>query len=104
VDVGAADAERGDPDQHLVAGGHRQEACAEALALVDGLLVMLIDPGTTEQSDPALLTKVTRARATLPVGVDGGVGEANLGAVLAAGATYVVIGRRLFPITKQPSE
>jgi pentose-5-phosphate-3-epimerase len=36
--------------------------------------------------------------------VDGGVGEANLGAVLAAGATYVVIGRRLFPITKQPSE
>jgi pentose-5-phosphate-3-epimerase len=35
----------------------------------------------------------------MPVGVDGGVGEDNLGDVLAAGATYVVVGRRLFPVT-----
>jgi len=31
--------------------------------------------------------------------VDGGVGEGNLGEVLAAGATCVVIGPRLFPLT-----
>ena len=77
------------------------EACADALPHVDGLLVMLLEPGSSGRSDPSLLTKVSRASADVPVGVDGGVGEANLGAVLEAGATYVVIGRRLFPIAKE---
>ena len=74
------------------------EACADALPHVDGLLVMLLEPGSSGRSDPTLLTKVQRASQSMPVGVDGGVGEDNLGAILAAGATYVVIGRRLFPV------
>jgi hypothetical protein len=50
---------------------------------------MLLEPGTTGTSDPALLAKVSRASTALPVGVD---------------ATYIVIGRRLFPITTPPSK
>ncbi|GAB3141529.1 hypothetical protein GCM10027258_24360 [Amycolatopsis stemonae] len=79
-------------------------ACTAAMSQVDGLLVMLLEPGTRGEADPAQLEKVRRASATLPVGVDGGVGEDNLDAVLAAGATYVVIGRRLLatpPPTKE---
>jgi hypothetical protein len=58
-----------------------------------------LEPGTSGTSDPALLAKVSRASSTLPVGVDGDVGVGDLGDVLAAGASYVVIGRRLFPIS-----
>ncbi|MDI3418644.1 beta/alpha barrel domain-containing protein [Streptomyces luteolus] len=75
------------------------ESCADVLPYVDGLLVMLIEPGTRGSSDPALLGKVRQAAPTTPVGVDGGVGEDNLDRVLAAGATYIVIGRRLFDLT-----
>lgn len=82
-----------------VAPGTTLESCTDLLSHVDGLLVMLLEPGTRGTSDPALLAKVSRASTTMPVGVDGGVGESNLGDILAAGATYIVIGRRLFPIT-----
>ncbi|GGM82586.1 hypothetical protein ACFFX1_22670 [Dactylosporangium sucinum] len=60
---------------------------------------MLLEPGTGGRSDPAMLHKVSHAGLDRPVGVDGGVGEDNLGSVLAAGATYIVIGRRLFADT-----
>lgn len=80
------------------------EACADALPHVDGLLVMLLEPGSRGRSDLALLPKVRQASAARPAGVDGGVGEGNLGAVLAAGAAYVVIGRRLFTITTPSSK
>ena len=74
------------------------DECAEVLPHVDGLLVMLLQPGTSGCSDPAMLAKVNRASASTPVGVDGGVGESNIADVLAAGATYIVIGRRLFAL------
>ena len=80
------------------------DVCADALPHVDGLLVMLITPGSSDQADPALLSKVRRASPALPVGVDGGVGETNLADVVAAGATYVVIGRRLFPTDQERSQ
>ena len=80
------------------------DMCADALPHVDGLLVMLIAPGSSDQTDPALLSKVRRASLALPVGVDGGVGESNLADVVAAGATYVVIGRRLFPTDQERSQ
>jgi pentose-5-phosphate-3-epimerase len=73
--------------------------CADALDHVDGLLVMLLEPGDRGASDLALLAKVTEARGRLPVGVDGGIGEADVSRVLAAGASYVVVGRQLFPAT-----
>jgi pentose-5-phosphate-3-epimerase len=74
--------------------------CRDALAHVDGLLVMLIEPGTRERADLAQLVKVKAASAQRPVGVDGGVGEWNVERILAAGATYVVVGRRLFAVSE----
>ena len=74
-------------------------ACADVLPPVDGVLVMLLPPGTSGRSDLTLLTKVTRASTDRPVGVDGGVSESNVDQILAAGATYVVIGRRLMSVT-----
>jgi len=73
--------------------------CADALAHVDGVLVMLLEPGNQGSSDLTLLAKVAEARERLPVGVDGGIGEADVTQVLAAGASYVVVGRQLFPTT-----
>lgn len=87
-----------------IAPGTALEACADALSHVDGLLVMLLEPGSRGRSDPALLPKVRQASAARPAGVDGGVGEGNLGDVLAAGAAYVVIGRRLFTATTPSSK
>ncbi|MFJ2829394.1 hypothetical protein ACIPC1_17830 [Streptomyces sp. NPDC087263] len=74
-------------------------ACFE---MVDGLLVMLIEPGSTGAADPALAAKAGQARPTLPAGVDGGVDAVNLGACLRAGAEYVVSGRALLSVTPAP--
>ncbi|WP_432164564.1 hypothetical protein [Streptomyces sp. bgisy031] len=82
-----------------LAPGTTWEACADVLPHVDGVLVMLIEPGTRSPADPALLAKVAQAaHATVPVGVDGGVGEADLDRVLGAGASYVVAGRSLLAL------
>jgi 2-desacetyl-2-hydroxyethyl bacteriochlorophyllide A dehydrogenase len=65
------------------------------LHLVDGALVMLIDPGTREAADLRHLDAVRTLAPHTPVGVDGGVGPANVAACLAAGATHLVSGRGL---------
>jgi pentose-5-phosphate-3-epimerase len=62
---------------------------------IDGLLVMLIEPGSTGVADPALAARAGQTGPGLPAGVDGGVDAANLGACLGAGASYVVSGRAL---------
>jgi len=86
-----------------IAPGTTVDECSDALRHMDGLLVMLLKPGTRGRADTATLPKVDEAVGQQPVGVDGGVGEANLNDVLAAGASYVVIGRRLFGIPRAPS-
>ena len=68
-----------------------------ALGSVDGALVMLIEPGTTEEADLRRLSQVTTLSWGLPVGVDGGVAPDNLDACLRAGATHLVVGRALVP-------
>lgn len=78
-----------------VAPGTQIEHCREALTHVDGLLVMLIPPGTKQTADLANLTKVD-IEHTPRAGVDGGVHEDNVEPILAAGTRYVVVGRRLF--------
>jgi pentose-5-phosphate-3-epimerase len=78
-----------------ISPGTTLSRCADALAHVDGLLVMLLEPGSRGRSDLTHLAKVAGARERLPVGVDGGVGEADVDRVLAAGAGYVVVGRQL---------
>jgi pentose-5-phosphate-3-epimerase len=77
------------PDTDLV----EVELC---LPVVDGALVMLIEPGSSEDADPCLEKKVAAIGPLIPVGVDGGVNEANLPACLGAGARYIVSGRALF--------
>ncbi|WP_157970547.1 hypothetical protein [Nakamurella deserti] len=79
-----------------VAPGTSLVECAEASAHVDGLLVMLLEPGTRRSADLRHLSKVENAHAGTTVGVDGGVREVDLDRILAAGATYIVAGRRLF--------
>ncbi|MFE4668699.1 hypothetical protein ACFRI7_25180 [Streptomyces sp. NPDC056716] len=74
-------------------------AIRPVLAAVDGVLVMLIEPGTSDTADPALLAKIRQLGPLLPAGVDGGVDETNLDACLRAGARYIVSGRALFSIT-----
>jgi ribulose-phosphate 3-epimerase len=71
----------------------RLESCLDA---VDGVLVMLIEPGSTDLADSALVGKVAAAARHTTVGVDGGVTDPVIDACLAAGARYVVAGRRLF--------
>ncbi|MGF7234031.1 MAG: hypothetical protein ACQSGP_03590 [Frankia sp.] len=75
------------------------EECAPFVGHVDGLLIMMVEPGTQGGADLGQLEKVAAADRRIPVGVDGDVGEDNIGRVLAAGAGYVVIGRRLFAVT-----
>ncbi|MDP9221218.1 MAG: hypothetical protein M3P23_11895 [Actinomycetota bacterium] len=72
------------------------DRAGDALDHVDGVLVMLLEPGTTGRADLSLLAKVRAASDIASVGVDGGVGESNLARLLSAGASYVVVGRRLF--------
>lgn len=82
-----------------IAPGTSVDDCHAALSFVDGLLVMLIEPGTRGGADLTQLAKVTAAGARCPVGVDGGVGEANVQSTVDAGASYLVIGRRLFAVS-----
>jgi len=70
-------------------------AVQDVLGVVDGVLVMLLEPGSTGIADPLLCSKVAALAPALPVGVDGGVGESNVDECLRAGATYVVSGRAL---------
>ncbi len=71
---------------------------------IDHLLVMSVNPGFTGQSFiPHTVTKVRQARALFnalgsraDIEVDGGVGVANAGALVAAGATILVAGAAIF--------
>lgn len=71
---------------------------------LDSLLILTTEPEDPDSPFvPAVLNKVAAARAWaaqaapgLPIVADGGVAAANLAAVLAAGASGVVVGRALF--------
>lgn len=86
-----------------VAPGTSIEDCRAALEHVDGLLVMLIPPGTKQSADLANLTKVDTGQMPR-AGVDGGVHEDNVESILAAGSRYIVVGRRLFSRTGHEPE
>lgn len=63
--------------------------------VVDGVLLMLLAPGTQDPADLSLLSKAQALSHLLPVGVDGSVSAANVNACLEAGARYIVSGRGL---------
>jgi pentose-5-phosphate-3-epimerase len=66
---------------------------------VDGVLVMLIEPGTRQTADPAHLKKVERLAPSLPVAVDGGVTGTIATRSRLAGARYIISGRALLSVT-----
>lgn len=77
------------------------ETLAEARYFCDLVVIMSVNPGFGGQSFiPTSLDKIRRLRAYLPdevaIEVDGGVGEANAGALVAAGANWLVAGSAVF--------
>ena len=77
------------------------ETLAEARYFGDMVLIMSVDPGFGGQGFVATSTdKIARARAFLPdevtIEVDGGVTELNAGALVAAGANWLVAGSSVF--------
>ena len=79
-------------------------ALEEAIPLVGQVLVMSVNPGFGGQSFiPEMLDKISRLRAILDkrnptclLEVDGGVNDANVHQVVAAGADSLVIGSAVF--------
>jgi len=72
-----------------------------SLCHVDGLLIMLIEPGSKQAADVAHLEKVAATHQQHSTGVDGGVTEAILDQILSAGTGYIVVGRRLFACSNE---
>ena len=64
-------------------------------ATPDGVLVMLIEPGSANRSALGRLAVVTACAADLPVAVDGGVTESVAELCVTAGARSIVVGRAL---------
>jgi ribulose-phosphate 3-epimerase len=77
------------------------ETLSEARYYCDMVLIMSVDPGFGGQGIiPTSTDKIARARAFLPenvtIEVDGGVTELNAGALVAAGANWLVAGSSVF--------
>lgn len=69
----------------------------------DGLLLMLIEPGTTQAANPGRIHDLSVLARALPVGVDGGVTSDIARQAANAGATLVVSGRALLTVPVPPS-
>lgn len=68
-------------------------------AAPDGVLVMLIEPGTRDRCRTERLAVVSACAHRLPVNVDGGVTEDIAPLCVTAGAESMVVGRALLPGT-----
>jgi hypothetical protein len=66
-------------------------------AAPDGVLVMLIEPGSRERSRLERLRIVTACTAEMPVIVDGGITEDIAPLCVTAGVASMVVGRALLP-------
>jgi pentose-5-phosphate-3-epimerase len=81
-----------------LAPGTRPADAAEVLAVVDGVLIMLSEPGRPgTTADPRLVDRLAEL-PDIPRGVDGGVTEDAFEAIRAAGGSYLVMGRRLWAL------
>ena len=69
----------------------------------DGVLVMLIEPGTKDRCALGRLAVVTACAGDLPVAVDGGVTESVAELCVTAGASSIVVGRALLAGTPTAS-
>ncbi|MEU9823088.1 hypothetical protein ACIGG9_28310 [Pseudonocardia alni] len=73
--------------------------------VVDGVLTMLITPGTRAPARPELVDRAGVLARGLSCGVDGGLTPELVPACLAAGVSYLVVGRSLLghPATIDPT-
>lgn len=70
----------------------------EVRASVEGILVMLAEPGRVGTvAQPAMVSRVAALRE-LPCGVDGGVTERAFTDLNSAGVNHIVMGRRLWAL------
>jgi pentose-5-phosphate-3-epimerase len=84
-----------------LAPGTQPVAAAEALAVVDGVLVMLAEPGRPgTTADPRMVDRLAELPG-VPRGVDGGVTEGAFEAIRDVGGSYIVMGRRLWSLANQ---
>jgi len=70
---------------------------------IDGVLVMLIEPGTKQAANLANL-EMERLARTVPVGVDGGVTRKIAAKCLQLGARYTISGRDLLTVIQPQLE
>lgn len=82
-----------DRGAELWAQGHEEPLPAGAD--VAGVLVMLIDPGTSQSVDLSRLDRVPGLPPGLGIGVDGGVGPQHLPTLVRTGVRHLVSGRAL---------
>lgn len=68
----------------------------------DGLLVMLIEPGSRDRCSVDRLDVVAACSGILPVSVDGGVTESVAELGVAAGARSIIVGRALLGELVEP--
>jgi pentose-5-phosphate-3-epimerase len=66
----------------------------------DGVLVMLIEPGSSDACQLVRLELATACAAVLPVDVDGGITEDIVPLCITAGAKSMVVGRALLAPSK----
>lgn len=95
------------PDRWCTTDGHRVRGAGAQLwveldrsplltdVAVDGVLVMLIEPGTTQTIDLTRLAAIASLPAGTAIGVDGGVGPEHEAQCVAAGVRHLVSGRAL---------
>lgn len=76
----------------------------QLVLVIDGILVMLIQTGTSDVADQSLISQTSEFPDRFHVGADGGVTQAIAPACFDAGADYVVSGRALLAETpwRQP--
>lgn len=70
----------------------------------DGVLVMLIEPGTKDRCALGRLAVVSACAGDLPVAVDGGVTESVAELCVTAGASSIVVGRALLAASAATEE
>lgn len=82
----------------------QRETIAAAGETVDGVLLMLIEPGTMREADPDLMRSIAELAPRGSVGVDGGVNSSIATTCFKGGASYIVSGRSLITVSPSGTE
>lgn len=84
--------------------GLDESSTPEWPSVPDGVLVMLIEPGTKDRCALGRLAVVSACAGDLPVAVDGGVTKSVAELCVTAGASSIVVGRALLAASAATEE